>query len=330
MTTSTRPNDDQLGALLRDFGAARCWTQPGQTVTGVGTSLSDWCWPINYTADVPSVQMMPVWPNPDLWDEKPRWNGNNKWPLPIPWHPTFVTGRGSDFGTIIRQPDGTDIEIQGLSTVEWWHALAINIRMVGAWRTLIGQGPCHPGQWRADGIGVLPPGAPTHGSQGPWRKTDGLLTPQMLATDQPWSGPLRLVVANVQHGPGATAAKDAWVEHPNGRPDNPTWLPRGNDPRCLPSGTHLRLEISDHGIEQWLGDTRGPLRATKLRFARGLRDHGMRVSETGTGDPIIESVGALRPQDKRAWADLGVTTDRHGGELGAGLFSHAGIVAVAA
>ena len=38
----------------------------------------------------------------------------------------------------------------------------------------------------------------------------------------------------------------------------------------------------------------------------------------------------LRPQDKRAWADLGVTTDRHGGELGAGLFNHAGIVAVAA
>ena len=219
--------------------------------------------------------MMPVWPNPDLWDEKPRWNGNNKWPLPIPGTRPLSPAEAQTSGRSSASRTAPTSRSRVWSTVEWWHALAINIRMVGAWRTLIGQGPCHPGQWRADGIGVLPPGAPTR-LAGPVAQNQRATHPANARHRPAMARPLRPVVANVQHGPGARLRRKTRLNHPNGRPDNPTWL-RGVTTLAASHPAHTFVSRSLITASSNGSATRGPAAGNKTPVRSGLRDHGMRV-----------------------------------------------------
>lgn len=187
--------------------------------------------------------------------------------------------------------------------------------------------------WRVDGLSHCSPGVAVRGSQGPWSKRDGLLTPAHLSG--PWPGPIRLVGFNVQYGPGATAVPGAWVEMPQASQRGPAErkiLPTGNDPRMIPCGQQFRLNITDDDIEAWLDDQgiaeNLTLRVSMRWFAHGLRDHGMRLSESGTGYPIIESTGAVNPAEASAWAARGVTTQAQASGIGANLLRYGTLEAV--
>ena len=318
------------GDALRNWGARRCWQKPGQTVDGIGFTLDNWSWPRWNAADAKSS--LRIWPNPDLVGEVGRWHGTG-WngsmpivPLTVPWGTGWRGGGGSDNGLIIIDGART-ITLQGLAPLSWWHRAQI---------VLGSRFRSQPSEWdyRADGIGTTGPGTAVRGSQGPWTKLDGLLTPEHLASDDPWPGPLRLVTANPQWGPGATAAPGAWVEHPGPKPVGymAPEVPSGPDPRTIRCGQRLFLDITNAEITRWLDTSRvpGELRAAKARFARGLRDHGMRLSETGSGEPIIESCGGVNPVDRKAFALLGITTETQANQLGAGLFAAARVREAAA
>jgi len=311
------------GDALRNWGARRCWQKPGQTVDGIGFTLDEWSWP-RWDAAA-TTGWLRVWPNPDLISAPARWTGTG-WgakmpldPLVIPWGPGWRGGGGSDNGVIIAGRNGETITAQGLAPLAWWHRLQISAATW--WRANLTEW-----DWRADAISITRPGDQVRGSQGPWTKLDGLLVPELLASDAPWPGPLRLVAVNGQWGPGATAAPGAWVEHPGPARYGhmAAEVPSGADPRCIPCGSVIRLDITEQQISRWLDAAKatGRLRETKARFARGLRDTGMRLSETGSGEPIIESCGAVNPVDRKAWASLGVTNNIEATQLGAGLFTH--------
>ena len=123
------------------------------------------------------------------------------------------------------------------------------------------------------------------------------------------------------------------MEHPGPKPvgymapKSPRVLIRA--PSVAASALPRHHERGDHPLARHVR-VPGELRAAKARFARGLRDHGMRLSETGSGEPIIESCGAVNPVDRKAFALLGITTETQANQLGAGLFAAARVREAAA
>ena len=296
---------------------------PGQAVDGIGFTLDEW----SFTATLGRrgdhrMAASVAEPRPDLrtgtvdrhrlgCEDAARSAGD-------PVGPGWRGGGGSDNGVIIAGRNGETITAQGLAPLAWWHRLQISAATW--WRANLTEW-----DWRADAISITRPGDQVRGSQGPWTKLDGLLVPELLASDAPWPGPLRLVAVNGQWGQGDRRTRCV------GRAPGPARyghmaaeVPSGADPRCIPCGSVIRLDITEQQISRWLDAAKatGRLRETKARFARGLRDTGMRLSETGSGEPIIESCGAVNPVDRKAWASLGVTNNIEATQLGAGLFTH--------
>ena len=189
------------GDALRNWGARRCWQKPGQTVDGIGFTLDEWSWP-RWDAAA-TTGWLRVWPNPDLISAPARWTGTG-WGAKMPLDPLVILGARLARRWRLRQrrhhrgPQRRDDHrrARAVGVV----ASAPDLRRAW-WRANLTEW-----DWRADAISITRPGDQVRGSQGPWTKLDGLLTPEHLASDDPWPGPLRLVTANPQWGPGATAA----------------------------------------------------------------------------------------------------------------------------
>lgn len=249
-------------------------------------------------------------------------------PFLLPWGngwggPGGTQPESPDNGMMIdTKQDGSEgIEILGLARLE-----DNPIGQVKVWQ--INQRALAPvaavGHYRVDSIAWRKPGIPKHGSQGPMGKRDGLMRPAYLAG--PSTEPLRVVGYNVQFGPKATAAPGGWPEHPlPGQPyanNGGVTLPEGPDPRMIPSYQGFRLEITDAEIGRWLDGeaATGKLRQSMRQYAENLRGDGkrvtLRVAETGTAVPIIESSGTLEPTERAAWAAVGINTDDDAARLG--------------
>lgn len=345
---------DQAAAAFVHWGSLDHWTGTRtRPLDGIGITLGHGSWPIWHQDDATTT--LRVWPNPAHWDEHARFGTVPAWalrtghatpggrltpdraarsnPAVIPWNPSWSGAGGTqweraDNGVIVAMRDGTAWTIQGSRPGHIADAIAITARTLRLEGWALRAAVTKPGDMVADAIRHIAPGITQRGSQGPISKLDGLLRPHHLAG--PWGHPVRLVGFNVAHGPGATAAPGGWVEHP-GRGERaragglPVALPEGPDPRMVRPFTLLRLDISDQGIDAWLdaeGVTDPVLRTSKAWFAVGLRDRGMRLAETGTGSPILESSGGINPAERQAWADRGIRTDHDARTLGAGLFTH--------
>lgn len=347
-----------MGAVeaLQQFGALRCWQRPGERVDGIGFTLGHGSWPV-YEAPAKPSQWRTVWRAPvttptegDWWASRgrfgsiPQWFpaptglpwldwpasiAATRWALILPWEPSWrevggTQAQSADNGCIIVMPNGSRYELQGMAKLGL-SATAANFR------TFFSGLPA-PDHYRIDGVYWSGSGQAPQGSQGPWSKLDGLMRPDWLAG--PWPGPVRLVGFNPQFGFGATAVKGARVEHVHAE-QREQWvrdiLPTGNDPRMIPCGQRFKVDITDDQIEQWL-DAEGipqnaTLRASKRWFAIGMRTHGMRLSETGTGDPILESSGGVNPTEAAAWKARGVSSEQIANQIGRNLFRYGTLVA---
>lgn len=247
----------------------------------------------------------------------------------IPWNPAWRGAGGTqweraDNGIIIENGDGTAWVLQGLRLAQWWDLVQLNVHFR---TTKIKQGT-----YVADAIRFVSPDRVQRGSQGPWSKLDGLLRPEHFSGELPPPPWISFVGFNVAHGPGAKPYPHdgALVEHP-GKGQRakagglPVKLPEGDDPRMIRPGQRFTFAISNEQIAQWLDDENvpptSPLRQTKRRYATLLRDVGLRVKETGTGQPIVESTGGVNPAEAAKWAAIGVTaaTAR---DLGRNLFRY--------
>lgn len=335
------------------YGSIDCWPpKNGGPITGIGITLGHGSWPVYQAPAKPKAWRL-FWRNPDgdLWDQPGRFGTIESWfpkmtgmwwvdfpktmtalrsPLVVPWDPAWTEVGGTqsasaDNGIIIELPDGTAYELQGMAKLNVATAAHVNAR------TFFSGAPTAE-HYRIDGVFFRNGRNKPQGSQGPWSKSDGLMRPNWLRG--PWPGPVRLVGYNVQFGPTATAVKGARVEHPKAEQpyrNHPVTLPMGNDPRMIPCGQLFKLDITDAEIEKWLDVEKVPpnsqLRVSKRWFAIGLRDHGMRLSETGTGFPILESSGGANPVEKAEWAKYGVNTEADANRLGAGVFAHGRLVA---
>lgn len=288
-------------------------------VSGIGFTLGPGSWPV-YDAKEATTRR-PICRNPNLIDESARWPGIESWKarrlthsifdwlggiaeaakqVAVPWNPKWAMVGGTqpqsaDNGIIIVDGD-VRWEMQGL-------------RYDGA-------------QWRVDAMARITPGMPVRGSQGPWSKLDGLLRPKWL--DGPWTGPVRLVGFNVSWGPMGIAVPGAWVEHPGKNipyPKVPT-----DQSLNVPCGQVLRFDITDDAREQWLTDTGVKLDSALARAKRwgviGLREHGMRLSESGSGYPILESSGGANPTELAKYRDVGVSSERIANQFFAGLWPY--------
>lgn len=279
--------------------------------------------------------------NADLAVER-RW-------LDLPWNPKWVTPGGtdqtrSDNGVIIDLGSGQYYAVQGMRPAHGGDHLLSGIRTQG-------QGT-RDGDWVCDGVGLYKPGTVPHGSQGPKAKHDGLITPSFLSGFIP-NIEVRLVGLNVEYGAGARAVKPGWVERPfsgiyNGNPFGPASgviMPEGPDPKMMPNFVGFAIDISDAEIERWIAhlDRKYPGKRTDryresqrwaARNLRGwphddVRPSGplktrIRLSETGGGEPIFESVG--RYSHGKEFAALGVSTDSDAYRIGEDLFLFARLV----
>lgn len=330
------------------FGAAQNWPPYNKPpLMGIGFTLGAGSWP-EWDGSATSSRLR-LWRNPAVWDEPARYGTVTAWKVPhysdplqqfyaavyaartpalIPWGPGFSGAGGTqpqsaDNGCIVRvTADGARrFEMQGLAPVNDLDVFAINARGFGG-----DERRARIGDWRCDAVTEIAPGVTVHGSQGPLSKAQGLLRPQDLAG--PWTEAKRLVGFNVQWGIGAKAAPGGRVEHPRHQQPYgaPIVLPEGDDPNMMPSFTPLLFDITDGDIERWLADEKVDLNSmlavSKRWFAIGLRDHGLRLAESGTGNPIIESNGGVNPTTAKQWAARGVISEQVANDIGRGLFRY--------
>jgi hypothetical protein len=278
----------------------------------IGIAWTHGSWPVYDATGVETTRAFVR--NPPFIDEPGRWVGIPEWKprvltgfwpwdfivgiiesnktISVPWHPDWKTPGGT-------QPGAAD------------NGVIVTLPETGVWWEIQGMAPATNYRWRADALARLAPGVTPNGSQGPWAKLDGLLRASWLRG--PWPGPVRLVCRDVQWGPLGTAVPGAKVEHPRpGQPYQGITLPVGNDPSLLPCGQKLKwVPRNENSIEQWLDDEKVPansqLRVSKRWFAIGLRDQGMRLSESGTGArPMLESAGGVNPLERAEFIKCGV------------------------
>lgn len=258
----------------------------------------------------------------------------NRVPLRLPWGKKWKTpggtqGQSADNGVIIELANGDRYEIQGLARIEQGPAGALTIAGINF---RAGAPVAAYGHYRCDGISLIRKGADeskVRGSQGPKSKVNGLLGPAFCREFIP-NFEARLVLPNVEFGPRARAVPPGWVEHPlPGQPyanSGGVTYPEGPDPRMVPCFTGLCLVGTDADIERWLssrwiieGNSAHNIEDARRWYARNLRGWvtdadrpatiatRIRVSETGTGEMILESEGDLDPDTAVEWAVLGVT-----------------------
>lgn len=332
-----------------DKGARGNWPPTNNPPSySIGFTLGHGSWPEWHARN--SDRTARLWRNPngDLWDQPARYGTISVWkakkatgvflfdflrqlkqyqldleanrrPLLIPWGKNWSGAGGTqpqsaDNGCIINIDAERSYEIQGLAPLSATDVLLVNARALATVAYL--------GDYRCDGIAARAPGVKAVGSQGPWWKRDGLLRPDDLS--KAWTEPKRLVGFNVAFGPKAVAAAGGWVEH---RSPTPTYdgLPAdGVHPDLIPCWTLFRLDITDDEIAQWVADEKvdSLLGASMACFARGLRSHGMRLAESGTGNPLIESSGGTVPAERSAWAARGVTSNDIANRIGHRLFAY--------
>lgn len=337
-------------AFLR-YGSVEHWpttpySQPLRTtpLSGIGIAWTAGSWPVWDGREVEGRKRL--WRSLDHWTEPGRFGTVEEWfsnhtvprgailrntptakrtPLRIPWVSSWRGAGGTtsnqDNGFIVRTGENTYVSVQGARTIDAFTAAFYNF--------LNGSNDVQAGDFIADAIRIVAPGIPKYGSQGDeWSKKDGLLEPDWLAG--PWPSAVRTVAVNVMLDPGAQAAPGGHVEHTasrrNADPTLPIDLPAGFNSRMVRPFSLLKLDITDEAIEEWLDAEGVPemstLRVSKRWFAIGLRDHGLRISESGTGVPIIESTGSYNPATKAAFAAVGVTSLSIARNLGQNIFDY--------
>jgi hypothetical protein len=312
----------------------------------IGFTLGHGSWPEWSAKNATTTVRLWRNPNGDLWDQPARYGTIGVWrpriarpqwwdflrqleqyrndltairtPLMIPWGRGWSGAGGtqaasSDNGCIINIDADRSYEIQGLAPLNAADVLQINARALAPVASI--------GDYRCDGIAARAPGVRPHGSQGPWWKRDGLLRPEDLSG--PWREPKRLVAFPVAYGASARAAAGAWVEHKGAIPAYEGLPPEGH-PDLIPCGTRFLLDITDYQIEQWImGEGVDTLLADSMRwFAKGLRSQGMRLMESGTGVPFIESTGGTVPAERSAWAARGITDEVTANRLGRNIWRY--------
>lgn len=318
----------------------------------IGFTLGHGSWPEWSAKNATTTVRLWRNPNGDLWDQPARYGTIGVWrpriarpqwwdflrqiqqyqfdlaairtPLTLPWGKNWSGAGGtqaasSDNGCIINIDAERSYEIQGLCPLSATDVLQINARALATVAYL--------GDYRCDGVAARAPGVRPVGSQGPWWKRDGLLRPDHL-DDRPWAGPVRLVAFNPSWGPLGIAVDGARVEHPGPIPAY-EGLPPSGHPDLIPCGVVLKLDITNEAIDRWVADeTADPLLGRSMRnFARGLRSQGMRLSESGTGVPFIESTGGTVPSERSAWAARGIVDEQTANRIGRRLFAYGRVYA---
>lgn len=346
---ATRPDGPAAAAFLGPLGSV------DGHISGIGITLGHGSWPDYDQAD--AATELRVWPETKFWDSPGRFATVPHWadprhidtpggrftnspaarrqPAVIPWHPGWTGAGGTtankDNGLIVNNDDGTHWILQGLRPGHIGDAIAITARTLRLEGWTLRAATTKPGDMIADAIRYIAPGIAQRGSQGPASKLEGRLRPEHLTGEVEMVDPIGVVALNVMHGPGAVAAPGGWVEHPDAgqRNSDPTLtihLPEGFRPDVMvPAWQRLGVDITDDEIEQLL-DRRGLPQGSVYRwtcgqFARLARRVKFRVKESGTGAPIVESSGGVKPSERQKWANLGVVTDADARNLGADLFT---------
>lgn len=307
-------------------------------------------------------------PNGDLWDQPGRYGSIPQWragqdmnffeyidaarqPLVVPWGPTLHTAGGSqpespDNGIILLTDDDgvTGYEFQSLVLIEddfggMATIAQLNLKQFGSYAAV--------GHYRIDGVYRRGSGYPLTGSQVNIGKYDTLLKPRHL--DPGGWGPdemISLVGFNVAWGPAATAAPGIHgehVEHPGpvqsyGLPD--VVFPMGDDAKMMRPGEGFAVQVTDARIEEWVAASgaTGALANSKRNFAKGCRGpvdingrptrQRIKLKESGTGYPIIESTGGVNPVDAAAFAARGIDTEQKANDLGKDLLNYGTLVAI--
>lgn len=296
-----RAADQQPADAWRRWGRGAQWSQPTASPR-IGLAMAAWSWP-TYRADQSSTRVR-VWRAPATWDEPARWTTVSTWPALLPWAPGWQPAwQGEDRGCLIDDDH---------TAVEGWEAL--NLRPAGffdlvqlAFRTGF---QARAGDWIADALARRTranAGRYVGRGMGDVPKRVGIVTATEVASGD--IGHAVAVTGITQWGPGATFVAPATrVEHPTTAPKGyPPALGPG-DRRAVPHGVRLALDLDDAGIAAWVRRRAftGAKAHTAATFVRALRDWGAIVSETGVGDPVIETTGLNGPDAVR-WRELGVT-----------------------
>ena len=259
-----------------------CWQKPGQTVDGIGFTLDEWSLAtLGRRGDHRMAAGSVAEPRPDL--APARWTGTG-------WCEDAARSAGDPVGARLarrwqlrqrrhhRRPQRRDDHRQGLAPLAWWHRLQISAATW--WRANLTEWDWRPTPSRSPdrAIPVQAHGAVDH-RQPPRPRAVGL----RCAMARPAPSRRRQWAV----GPGATAAPVRGSSTPD-RPARPTAPSPSALTRTIPCGSRSSSSTSRRGI-RWLdvpcrrGDSapdQGPVRP-------GLRDHGMRLSETGSRRPII-------------------------------------------
>lgn len=279
------------------------WTGTPTAAPRLGLTFRSWTFPV-YSASAAAGQTIRVWRDPAAWDEPARWTVP-RWPAVIPWHPTWQPAEGEDRGALIdddpRRPELGGWEILGLRRPWLLEPLVLGWRTGGRYRPgdwIAGmvhrRTPDNVGRYQGRGVGDVP-------------KRAGILTASEVA-----SGHIDHALAMTgltQCGPGATFVAPATrVEWSAGPPA--LWLPTGPDPRVMPHGTRLVLRMTSAEIDAWSISRghQGARAVTACTIARCLAEYGAILSETGVGDPQLETTGAVGP-DGPLWRALGIDTE---------------------
>lgn len=117
----------------------------------------------------------------------------------------------------------------------------------------------------------------------------------------------------------APASKFEWAKANSvaerlGTPNDP-FSPIYNLEKTIPEGMRFALNIDDAYIENWI-NSRVDLKnnakkaQTARIFARALRDYGFIITDTNGAISNIQVSGAVNPQSKQKWSDLGITEDK--------------------
>lgn len=294
-------------------------------------------------------------PDGSLWDQPGRFGSITEWkvgqslsfpatlainatPLRLRWGPTFIGAGGTQQGSadngiiLLYDDDGvTGYEIQGLARIDNDLSGAATIAGINL-RAL--QPVASYGHYRCDGVYRRGGAVSPTGSQTNLAKYDTLLKPRHLDPGG-WGDDeqISLVGYNVAWGATADHAQRVGdhVEHPG--PTQPYGLPdvvqpSGPDTKMMRSGEGFAIQITNAKIEEWIvheGAT-GALAESKRNFARGARGpvdiNGrptrprIRLKESGSGYPILESVGGINTVDAVAFAARGITTNNIAFNLG--------------
>lgn len=306
-------------------------------------------------------------PNGSMWDEPGRYGSaypgvgqdqgffqniaNNRTSLVVPWGPSFIGAGGTQQGSsdngiiILTDPDGvTGYEFQGLARlddnlVENANIFQINLRCFGMY--------AQHGHYRCDGVYRRGGPVPPFGSQTTIAKWDTLLKPRHLDPGG-WRDDemIGLVGFNVNFGTGALHGPRPGdhVEHisnaqPYG-PGQPYTFPVGANANMMRCGEGFAINITNAKIEQWIAASgaTGAYAESKRNFARGCRGPvdikgrptkaRIRLKESGTGYPILESVGAIPTKRRQEFAARGITTEQQANDLGKNILNYGTLVAI--